>query len=87
MSKRKHSNIFRIIAASFLIGVFIGYAGNNEDILNFFDNKGALTVKKELDPILIGTDEVSTCFTPPAGCGTVIASQISKAQDSIYVQA
>ena len=32
-------------------------------------------------------NEVSTCFTPPAGCGTVIATQISKAQDSIYVQA
>jgi phospholipase D len=38
-------------------------------------------------PNAYGTGEVSTCFTPPAGCGTVIASQISKAQDSIYVQA
>ena len=87
MSKRKYRNLFRIIAVSFLIGMLIGYAGNNADILNFFDNKGTLTVKRELDPILIGTGEVSTCFTPPAGCGTVIASQISKAQDSIYVQA
>ena len=87
MSKRKYRNLFRIIAVSFLIGILIGYGGNNEDILNFFDNKGTLPVKRELDHILIGTGEISTCFTPPAGCGTVIASQISKAQDSIYVQA
>jgi phospholipase D len=85
--KRKYRNLFRIVAVSFLFGVVVGYTGNNEDILKFFDNKGTLPVKRELDPILIGADEVSTCFTPPAGCGTVIASQISKAQDSIYVQA
>ena len=87
MSKRKYRNLFKIVAVSFLFGVAVGYTGNNEDILKFFDNKGTLLVKRELDPILIGVDEVSTCFTPPAGCGTVIASQISKAQDSIYVQA
>lgn len=87
MSKRKYHNLFRTIAASFLIGMFIGYAGNNKDILNFLDNRCTLPVKKEFNPILIGTGEVSTCFTSPTGCGTVIANQISKAQDSIYVQA
>jgi phospholipase D len=87
MSKRKYRNLFKIVAVSFLFGVAVGYTGNNEDILKFFDNKGTLSVKRELDPILIGADEVSTCFTPPAGCGSFIATQISKAQDSIYVQA
>jgi len=87
MPKRKYRNLFRIVTVSFLFGVVVGYTGNNKDILKFFDNKGTLSVKRELDPILIGVDEVSTCFTPPAGCSTVIASQISKAQDSIYVQA
>lgn len=87
MSKRKYHNLFKIVAVSFLIGILIGYGGNNENIINFFDNKGTLPVKREVDPILIGADEVSTCFTPPTGCGTIIATQISKAQDSIYVQA
>lgn len=87
MSKRKYRNLFRIVVVSFLFGIVVGYTGNNEDILNFFDNKGTIPVQNEADPILIGTGEVSTCFTPPAGCGAVIAGLISKAQDSIYVQA
>jgi len=33
------------------------------------------------------TDKFNVCFTPPSGCGILIAQQISKAKDSIYVQA
>ncbi|NDE18981.1 MAG: DUF1669 domain-containing protein [Alphaproteobacteria bacterium] len=57
------------------------------DVLDFPDNHPKPVTKKEPDPILIGASEVNTCFTPPAGCGTVIAGLISKAQDSIYIQA
>lgn len=33
------------------------------------------------------TDKVNVCFTPPSGCGSLIAVEIAKAQKSIYVQA
>ncbi|WP_341748306.1 MULTISPECIES: phospholipase D family protein [unclassified Candidatus Tisiphia] len=33
------------------------------------------------------TDNLNVCFTPPSGCGSLIAKEISKAKDSIYVQA
>lgn len=33
------------------------------------------------------TKQVNICFTPPAGCGNLIAVEISKAEQSIYVQA
>lgn len=33
------------------------------------------------------TDVFNVCFTPPSGCGGLIAQEISKAKSSIYVQA
>lgn len=33
------------------------------------------------------TKKINVCFTPPAGCGNLIALEISKARNSIYVQA
>lgn len=33
------------------------------------------------------TDKISVCFTPPSGCGSLIAIEVSKAQKSLYVQA
>lgn len=35
----------------------------------------------------IQTDKVNICFTPPSGCGSLIAQQISQAKESIFVQA
>jgi len=32
-------------------------------------------------------EKLNICFTPPSGCGTLIAREISKAKESIYVQA
>jgi len=84
--KRKVKNSVSWVLA-LIIGIVLGYAGNQLDILDFPDNYPKPVIKKEPDPILIGASEVNTCFTPPAGCGTVIANLISKAQDSIYVQA
>lgn len=33
------------------------------------------------------TDKFNVCFTPPSGCGSLIAQEIVKAKKSIYVQA
>ncbi|MFK7968245.1 MAG: phospholipase D family protein [Rickettsiaceae bacterium] len=33
------------------------------------------------------TDKINICFTPPSGCGSLIAQQISQAKESIFVQA
>ena len=33
------------------------------------------------------TDKINLCFTPPSGCGNLIAREISKAEYSIYLQA
>ena len=87
MSKRKYGRLFNIIAISLLIGIFIGYVGNNRVVLGFLDDYFKPQVTREVNPVLIGSGKVATCFTPPSGCGTVIANLISKAEESIYVQA
>jgi len=84
--KRKVKNSVSWVLA-LIVGIVLGYAGNQLDVLDFPDNHPKPVTKKEPDPILIGASEVNTCFTPPAGCGAVIAGLISKAQDSIYIQA
>lgn len=33
------------------------------------------------------TDKVNVCFTPPSGCGSLIAQAIARAKESIFVQA
>jgi phospholipase D len=33
------------------------------------------------------TDKINICFTPPSGCGDLIALEIAKAKQTIYVQA
>ena len=33
------------------------------------------------------TDKFNVCFTPPSGCGSLIAQEIAQAKSSIYVQA
>ena len=32
-------------------------------------------------------NQIELCFTPPSGCGTLIAQEIARAKESIYVQA
>lgn len=36
---------------------------------------------------LVKTDKFNVCFTPPSGCGTLIAGEVANAKESIYVQA
>ena len=78
MSKRKYGRLFNIIAISLSVGVFIGYVGNNKDVLGLLDDYFKPQVTREVNPVLIGSGEVATCFTP---------NLISKAEESIYVQA
>lgn len=33
------------------------------------------------------TEQLNVCFTPPSGCGSLIAQEISKANETIFVQA
>jgi phospholipase D len=35
----------------------------------------------------VDTDKINVCFTPPSGCGSLIAQQLTKAKESIFVQA
>lgn len=87
MSKRKYGRLFYIIAISLLVGIFIGYGGHNKEVLGFLDDYFKYDAIKAMNPVFIGNGEVAMCFTPPSGCGTVIANLISKAEESIYVQA
>ena len=32
-------------------------------------------------------NQIEVCFTPPSGCGTLIAQEVARAKESIYVQA
>lgn len=86
-AKRNYRILFYAVTVSFLTGMFAGYNGHKEDIMSVFTKKDDPLVENKVDAILAEITDISTCFTPPTGCGTVIANQISKAQDSIYVQA
>ncbi|WP_341755224.1 phospholipase D family protein [Candidatus Tisiphia endosymbiont of Ptychoptera albimana] len=63
------------IIISFLLGITIGI-GYNE-----------VRETASWHSFHTGTDNLNVCFTPPSGCGSLIAKEISKAKDSIYVQA
>ena len=60
MSKRKYRNLFNVIAISLLVGIFIGYAGNNQDILGFLDTYLKPHDTREVNPVLINDSEVAT---------------------------
>ena len=83
--KRKYQHLFNVIVTSLIIGFVGGLAVSNNNIQNFFSGNQVTT--SESDPVLIGSSEIDLCFTPPLGCGKVIADLISKASESIYVQA
>jgi phospholipase D len=83
--KRKYQRLFNVIITSLIIGFVSGLAVSENNIQDLFGKKEPATSSS--DPVLIGTSEIELCFTPPSGCGKVIADLISKANESIYVQA
>jgi phospholipase D len=83
--KRKRQYLFNIVVAALIIGFVVGFAFSNNNIQNFLGGNKVTTSKS--DPVLVNSGEIDLCFTPPSGCGKVIAGLISKANKSIYVQA
>ena len=83
--KRKYQRLFNVIITSLIIGFISGLAVSENNIQDLFGKKEPATSSS--DPVLIGTSEIDLCFTPPSGCGKIIADLISKANESIYVQA
>jgi len=82
MSKTKYG------IGGILIAVIIGFVGGvfleNPQLLERLDNKQQYQYD---NTILVKSNEVSLCFTPPAGCGEQIGRLIDQAESSIYVQA
>jgi phospholipase D len=76
--KKKYKHLFNIIIAALLGGFVAGVAVNGKDTQPTIYN---------YDPVLVGSSEISLCFTPPIGCAKVIANLISEAKESVYVQA
>jgi phospholipase D len=71
LSSKPLKGVIAILIAGFLVGVA------------FEEMIGIGTWHSYAAP----TDKINVCFTPPSGCGALIIQQISKAQESIYVQA
>ena len=74
---KQYKQFFNIIAVSLVLG-FIGGVSVN------YDNIKPLIANNEINE---GSSEISLCFTPPTGCTKVISNLISKAKESVYVQA
>ena len=86
--ERKYQNLFNIIFISLIIGFVTGLAANNTNIQSFFSRDKTITTESEAEaPILTEAGKIELCFTPPSGCGKVIADLIAKANESVYVQA
>ncbi len=82
MSKTKYG------VGGILIAIIIGFVGGvlleNPQVLELLENKQ----QHQYDStISVKSNEVSLCFTPPAGCGEQIGRLIAQAESSIYVQA
>lgn len=85
--KKTHSNSLSLVLVS-ILSVLLVFLYNNENVTDFLSSPLKKVVSTpELKPVHINTTNITTCFTPPAGCGHIIANVISEAKSSIYVQA
>jgi len=73
------------IVASLLVGAIAGYEFANNPNGELFKDIGIHHGSSVADKVL--PENISLCFTPPSGCAAVIVKAISKAKESIYVQA
>ena len=73
------------IAASLLAGAILGYEFANNTNSESMQNIGIHQGSIKADSVL--PENIELCFTPPSGCAAVIVKAISKARESIYVQA
>ena len=60
-----------------LIGFLFGNYFEQDSRYSFSTSKTAID----------NENQIELCFTPPSGCGTLIAQEIARAKDSVYVQA
>ena len=82
----KNSFLLLWILGALFTGLIIGYEfaiNPNLDINFLLGSKSANTHKKSA----LLPENINLCFTPPAGCTKVRAEAISRAKQSIYVQA
>jgi phospholipase D len=75
---RKKINLSKISSFSQLIIFCTGFLAGYEYLE--FDKGRWLSIEQP-------TKEINVCFTPPAGCGALIASAIHQAKRSIHIQA
>ena len=73
------------IIASLLAGTIIGYEFANNSDSKLLRELGIHSNAVKTDSVL--PKNIDLCFTPPSGCAAVIVGAISKAKESIYVQA
>lgn len=86
-ASRKTTNpllLFWIIA-SLLTGAVLGYELANNTDSELLHDIGIHQGSVRADSVL--PENIELCFTPPSGCAAVIVKAISKARESIYVQA
>jgi phospholipase D len=83
---KQYKQFFNIIAVSLVLGFIGGVSVNYENIKPLIESS-KINESSSYDPALIGSSEISLCFTPPTGCAKVISNLISKAKESLYVQA
>lgn len=68
MFKRKYRNLFNTIAISLLIGMLIGYAGNNKKVLSFLDDTDSFNFTTSADirnaenVIIVNNREIATKY-------------------------
>jgi len=73
------------IAASLLAGAILGYEFANNTDSELLQDIGIHQGSIKTESVL--PENIELCFTPPSGCAAVIVKAISKARESIYVQA
>ncbi len=83
---KQYKQFFNIIAVSLIIGFIAGISINYNNIKPLIA-RNEINESPNYDATLVGSSEISLCFTPPTGCAKVISNLISQAKESVYVQA
>ena len=83
---KQYKQFFNIIVVSLVVGFIAGISVNYDNIKPLITNN-KINESSDSNPALVGSNEISLCFTPPTGCAKVISNLISQAKESVYLQA